>query len=87
MGVKRDYMSRTMDQLADEALEIIRKTPGLRCGTIGDHLFGDHARLLGTAPYARITGKVMRKLEREGKAVYRLAADGWDGWYPSAKYT
>lgn len=66
----RGYKPRSIDELAAEALKVILKTPGVRCGYIGDELFGDHGRLSGSAPYARIAGKVMKKLESEGLAYY-----------------
>ncbi len=86
MAVRRDYAGRSMDELGDLAMQVIERQPGLRCGAIGDHLFGDHSTLLGSAPYARIAGKVMKQLERQGRA-YVQVRDGWFGWYPSVERT
>lgn len=80
-AVDDDYSKRSMDELAEHALQIITEQPGLRCGGIGDQLFRDVATLRGSAPFARLAGKVMRKLEREGKAYY--CGKGFGGWYPA----
>lgn len=83
MSVHEAYRKRTMAELADEAIAIIIKQPGLRCGQIGDELFGDHAVLIGSAPYARLAGRVMKRLERQNLAFYQIRRDGFGGWYPT----
>ena len=69
-----------MSELEIVALEILSRYEGtvLGCGTIGDELFpGGH----GSAPYARIAGKVMKRLKRRGLATWGRAACGDSyGW-------
>lgn len=81
-AVAEDYKKRSLDELADEAMEIIRRNPGVRCGYIGERLFADAPHHRGTAPFARIAGRVMKKLEREGRAIC-IIKNGWHGWHPS----
>jgi len=85
MGVRRDYQKRTMDELTDECLDIIKAQPtGLRCGMIGEQLFRGTATFQGSAPYARLAGKVMLRLQAAGLARYAIGR-GNAGWYPTAK--
>ena len=83
-AVSDEYNKRSMQELADDALEIIKRQPGLRCGGIGDELFPDGTILRGSAPFARIAGKVMRILQTDGRAVYKSQSnDRLGGWYPA----
>ncbi len=76
-----DYQKRTMEELADAALEILREQPGLRCGTLGERLF-PMATLRGSAPFARLAGRVVRLLEKQGKATHLYnPSTGLGGWY------
>lgn len=78
-AVSESYETRSMDELGLAALEILRRSPGLRCGSIGGYLFaGAHHR--GSAPFARLAGRVMRRLEKSGRAVF-IIENGWGGWY------
>ncbi len=74
-----DYQPRPMDVLCQSALEILREADGhpIRCGYIGGLLFPD-AIHRGSAPFARIVGKAMRRLDSSGLAVWR--ATGCCGW-------
>jgi len=87
MSVHADYKPRTIAELADEAFEILIRRPGLGCGSIGNMLFGGVAHINGSAPYARLAGKAVRLLEREGRAVYRIGRDGYGGWHAIGKGT
>lgn len=78
MTTKDEYKKRSMAELADAALEIIQAQPGMRCGLIGDRLFRGKAYMKGSAPYARLAGKVMKVLQEEGRAYYGSNS----GWYP-----
>ena len=82
-AVGDDYQPRTMEQLEAAALLMLERYRGqaVRCGLIGEQMFPE-AIHRGTAPFARIAGKVMRRLEAKGKAQYgRLHPRGEYGWY------
>lgn len=72
-----------MEELEELALEAIRQQPGLRCGGIGDRLFKHISYMKGSAPYARLAGKVMKRLEARGLAYYD--SKGFGGWRPTAR--
>ncbi|MBC8867793.1 MAG: hypothetical protein H8E44_00150 [Planctomycetes bacterium] len=77
------YRKRSMDELADLAIEILRQHNGqpLGCGYIGERLFPG-AIHRGSAPFARIAGRAMKRLERDGKAKWgKLTEYGSQGWY------
>ena len=75
---------RNMAELERDALIIISRQPGLRCGGIGDQLFKGIKVLRGSAPFARFAGKVMKRLEADGKVRYDQKANGGDGgWFPT----
>lgn len=80
-AVSDEYEPRSMDALCGEALEILRANDGqaLGCGFIGSKLFRD-ARHRGSAPFARLAGKVMARLKAKGLAEYRMARDRRYGW-------
>lgn len=80
MAVNSGYKKRTMRELAEEALVIIIRQPGLGCGVIGDELFKGNAYIKGSAPYARLVGKVMKLLEADG-----LAYRDRRGWQPRVR--
>lgn len=80
-AVTQEYQKRSLDELGEAAMAHIRRCPGARCGAIGDAIFAghiDHTR--GSAPFARLAGKVMRRLEKQGKACYAVK-NGWGGWH------
>jgi hypothetical protein len=78
-AVNEEYQTRSLDELGEAALTYIRRCPGARCGAIGDAIFKDHVHTLrGSAPFARLAGKVMRHLERQGKARSKVTR-GWHG--------
>ena len=68
--------ARTLDQMADEAYEILKKYGPMRCGVLGSWLF---PKATGAAncscPYARIAGKVTKRLLKQGRAF-----SGKNGW-------
>lgn len=69
-AVKDDYQSRTMPVLCEEALAIlcdVESGKWLRCSYIGEQLFRD-AYFRGSCPFARIAGKVLKRLEAIGLA-------------------
>lgn len=73
--------TRTMEGLELDALaitEAINHHHPASCAVIGEHLYRDRT-MRGSAPYARIAGKVMRRLESKGQAVY-LVMRGVAGW-------
>ena len=77
------YRPRPMKILCQEALEILRESDDpLRCGYLGDRLFREAVHR-GSAPFARIAGKVMRRLEKVGLAEYGNRGDVW-GWRVTA---
>ena len=82
-AVDDDYHPRTMEQLEAAAILVLQRYRGqtVRCGLIGEQMFPE-AIHRGTAPFARIAGKVMRRLEAKGKVRYgRLRTRGEYGWY------
>jgi hypothetical protein len=74
------YRKRSLDELGVEALAILQRQPGLRCGALGEALFRE-ATHRGSAPFARLAGRVMKKLERRGLAEERSDGNGWSGWH------
>ncbi len=90
-AVADDYTPRTMAQLEEQALELLRTCPHptVGCGWIGRQIFaGAHQR--GSAPFARIAGKVMRRLQKRGLVAYGVAhgrseRDDTYGWYATHK--
>jgi len=86
--VRDDYERRSMDELEVEAIEILGKAGHtLRCGYIGERLFHDHVDFIrGSAPFARIAGKVMKRLEKKDLARYgMLNGRGEFGWHLTPK--
>lgn len=81
-STSKEYKRRTIEQLADEAFELLRKTDRLAsCAWIGEQLFRDEVETMrGSAPFARIAGKVLRKLKAQGRAIWTVDAMGWSGW-------
>jgi len=79
-AVSDDYKSRSMRVLCQDALEILRNAHGqsIRCGRLGDELFAD-ATHRGPAPFARIAGKVTRRLEAAGLATWQVSFPGSRG--------
>ncbi len=74
-AVPDDYQTRPMHVLCEEALEQLRDaTEPRRCGYIGEQLFWD-ATHRGSAPFARIAGKVMKRLKDAGLAEW--SNGGW----------
>lgn len=75
-----DYKPRPMAQLCQEVLEILRDTHDpVRCGYIGGMLFPECIQR-GSAPFARIAGKVTRKLGIAGLAEWKHDRSGFGGW-------
>lgn len=73
------YHPRTLASLADEAYVFLRGSSGLMSAArVGEAIFPD-ATHRGSAPFARIGGRVLRLLERQGRAV-RVIERGWSGW-------
>lgn len=80
-----DSDRRTMAQLEEDAFTAIKEQPGLRCGAIGDVLFDHVSTAGGSAPFARIAGKVMKRLEKKGLAFFDPKANSrFGGWFPRA---
>lgn len=67
---------RTLDEMADQAFEILKQHGPMRCGVLGGWLF---PKATGAAncscPYARIAGKVTKRLKEQGRAYYDK--NGW----------
>lgn len=63
---------RSMEELERAALEILARRPEspISCGCLGDELFVGRLHK-GTAPFARITGKIMKRLENKSLAFKR----------------
>ena len=79
-----NYKPRAMPTLCQDALEMLREaTWPVRCGYIGNELFPD-AIHRGSAPFARIAGKVVRKLEAAGLIEYLQDTTGFGGWVVTA---
>lgn len=83
-----DYKPRSMEVLCQEALEILRASASLmRCSFIGEQLFRD-ATFRGSCPFARIAGKVVRRLREAGLAEIQIGRGGhasaW-GWSVTCK--
>lgn len=81
-----DYKRRSMAVLCQEALEILREYHGqpLGCGLIGGQLFRESTQR-GSAPFARLAGKVMKRLECAGLVRYgRARRSHWAGWLVTA---
>jgi len=81
-AVSKSYKRRTIEQLADEAFEILRKQNRLAsCAYVGEQLFRDDVQTMrGSAPFARIAGKVLRKLREQGRATWTVDGTGGSGW-------
>lgn len=84
-AVSSDYRPRSMGVLCQEALEILRHpdhTSFLSCNQIGEMLFRD-ATYRGSAPYALIAGKVLKRLAAAGLAKISgrsFAGQWYTGW-------
>jgi len=60
---------RTLDQMADEAVGILRDYGPMRCGVLGNWLFPNATGAVNcSCPYARIAGKVTKRLKEQGRA-------------------
>lgn len=81
-AVSKEYKRRTIEQLADEAFELLLKADRLAsCAWVGEQLFRDDVQTMrGSAPFARIAGKVLRKLKAQGRATWTVDGTGWSGW-------
>ncbi len=82
-AVDDDYKPRTMAILCQEALEFLRKQGGkpVGCGYVGEQLFF-HASHRGSAPFARIAGKVLKRLKDAGLASGGMSRGyDWPGWH------
>ena len=81
-----NYKPRSMPVLCQEALAVLRDAnQPLRCGYIGERLFPD-AIHRGSAPFARIAGKVVRRLESQGLVAWEQNANsGFGGWVLTRK--
>ena len=67
---------RTLDELADQAFEILKQYGPMRCGVLGGLLFPNATGAVNcSCPYARIAGKVTKRLEQQGRAYYDT--NGW----------
>jgi len=88
-AVRDDYEPRSMQALCQEALQLLRKqAPGRlsHCAHIGEQLFFS-ARHRGSCPFARIAGKVMKRLKDAGLAkrdMQRVAGRMTYGWVVTA---
>ena len=80
-AVADEYEPRSLDQLEQDALAILLRFEGqaLSCGSIGDLLFKE-ATHRGSARFARIAGKVMRRLETKRCVQYVIDKSGFGGW-------
>lgn len=83
-AVSDNYQVRPMHILCGEVLEILRSNDGrpIRCGHIGEQLFHD-AIHRGSAPFARIAGKVMKRLKRSG--LVKWSSTEYGGWELTAR--
>ncbi|WP_417744737.1 hypothetical protein [Rosistilla oblonga] len=81
MAALEGYEPRSIDELGLLAMHIIgvtRDNRPVRCGLLGELLFKDApVTMRGSAPYARIAGRVVRKLEGKGFACYEPKSGGW----------
>lgn len=78
MSVHTDYRPRTMGELENSALEVLHKWgTSLPCSVIGEGMFEDHAHVNGNCPYARIAGRVMRRLREKNLAVCDRKTGHW----------
>lgn len=84
-AVRDDYKRRSMCLLCQDALEILReiKHGPVRCGYIGGRLFWDAAHHRGSAPFTRIAGKVLKRLEHAGLAEWQRNQN-FGGWVVTA---
>lgn len=66
-------------------LEVLAKSPPLGCGTLGNYVWG-HLRRghVCSAPFARIAGKTVRRLQKRDFVRYVEIGNGWYGWTISA---
>lgn len=68
---------RTLDEMADEAFVILKKHGPMRCGVLGSWLFPAATGAVNcSCPYARIAGKITKRLRDQGRAYYDKR-----GWY------
>lgn len=77
---------RSMDELEDAALAALlalRDVP-VGCGALGDRVFADVIREKGhhngSAPYARVMGRVMARLKQRGLVRCVSSVRGGRGW-------
>lgn len=88
-AVKDDYKPRSMETLCQEALEILRASPvSMRCTYIGEQLFHDASHFRGSAPFARIAGKIMKRLAEAGLAedhCFIVGGRYYSGWRATHK--
>lgn len=86
-AVQDDYKQRSMETLCQEALEILRASSSLvGCSYMGEQLFRD-ATFRGSCPFARIAGKILKRLKDAGLAensAGRYNASAW-GWQVTGK--
>lgn len=69
---------RSMEELEIAAIATLaRANQPVRCGWIGNGMFPGRHR--GSAPYARLAGKVIRRLERKGLATFE-SRGRWGSW-------
>lgn len=81
-AMKKSYKPKSMKDLEIEVLRILKSSPGLRCGLIGEKLFPEVEHYRGSAPFARIAGKVVRGLQRKGLVEVKIR-NGKFGWFLS----
>lgn len=77
-AVNDGYKKRSMIELELEVLNVLRNNIDrpVRCGWIGEQIFKDHVDFYrGSAPFARIAGKITKRLEKKGFAKW--SGGGW----------
>lgn len=82
-ATRDDYRKRSLAELADEAFLILKASQHnlpMSAARVGEQLFSAAVHR-GTAPFARIAGRVLRLLERQGRAVWIVDGDT-TGWRP-----
>lgn len=87
MAVRDSYKKRSMAELELAALKALAEYNGnpVGCGTLGDRMFHDQdCYIKGSAPYARLAGRVVRRLKESGEAEYVFRSD-WGGWVITSK--
>ncbi|MEL7337870.1 MAG: hypothetical protein AAFN70_16870 [Planctomycetota bacterium] len=69
MRLVNQMKNHTMAELEIEVLRVLADRPGMGCGAIGNVVYKDEpGRANCSCPWARIVGKVMKRLIEKGNA-------------------